>query len=248
MIVNSDEDIKNLKVIGSIVANCLKYMLSQVRPGMKTSELDSLGAAFLAKYGARSAPQLVYNFPGATCISMGHEVAHGIPGSREILLGDLINIDVSAELNGYFGDTGGSMVVPPIKKPLTHLCEATKEAMYAGIAAARAGVKLNEIGKAVEKVARKNGYKVIVNLGSHGVGRGLHEEPKFIPSYFDPADTRVLKKGQVITIEPFLTTGTTEVIELEDGWTLAVSKKHRAAQYEHTIIITDEEPMIMTEV
>lgn len=246
MSITSEKDLIALKKISVIVADCLQLMASKVEPGMTTKELDAIGAEYLAKFGAKSAPILVYDFPGTTCISINPQVAHGIPGNQKIQKGDLINIDVSAELNGFYADTGGSFIVPPIDPKKQHVCDATKRALKAAIASASAGKKLNSIGKAVELEARKSGLTIIENLGSHGVGRGLHEEPKFIPGYYDPDDNRVLKENTVITIEPFLSTGAHEVEDAGDGWTLITDKKFISAQYEHTMLITKSTPQILT--
>lgn len=246
MTIESEDDLEALRKIGKIVANTLAKMMESVEPGMTTLELDAIGAAELAKHGARSAPVLTYRFPGHTCISVNNEAAHGIPSTKKIAAGDLVNIDVSAELDGYFADTGGTIIVPPIKASYKKLCDATREAMWAGIQAARSGAKLSNIGKAIERVARKNDFAIVENLASHGVGRALHEEPAHILSYFDPAEKRVLKKGMVITCEPFLSTGPRDVQQHSDGWTLFVNQKHRTAQYEHTIVITDDEPIVIT--
>ena len=246
MTIGTSSDLENLQKIGAIVADTLAYMKKCAEVGMTTLELDKIGGAYLEKFGAVSAPKLTYGFPGYTCISLNHKIAHGIPSSEIICAGDLINIDVSAELNGYFADTGGSFVIPPKKGSYEKLCSATIEAMYAGIYSAKAGEKISTIGKFIQKIARKYDYKIIENLGSHGVGRALHEEPKYIASYFDPKDKRVLKKGMVITVEPFLSNGGSYAEENGDGWTLCVGKKHRAAQFEHTIVVTENEPIILT--
>ncbi len=247
MTIGTDSDLEKLRKIGAIVADTLCYMKKNVEIGMTTLELDKIGGAYLEKFGAISAPKLTYNFPGYTCISLNHKIAHGIPSNEIISAGDLINIDVSAELDGYFADTGGSFMIPPKKSSYEKLCSATMEAMYAGIFSAKSGKKLSTIGKSIQKIARKYDYNIIENLGSHGVGRALHEEPKFIASYFDPKDKRILKKGMVITVEPFLSTGGNQAHESSDGWTLCVGKKHRAAQFEHTIVITENEPIIITQ-
>ncbi|MFS4460787.1 type I methionyl aminopeptidase [Bdellovibrio sp. HCB2-146] len=246
MSIENENDLIALRKIGRIVANCLQYMGSKLEPGITTLELDQLGQQFLEKHGARSAPKLVYNFPGTTCISVNEEAAHGIPGPRILSAGDLVNIDVSAELDGYFADTGGSFIIPPESTIKTNLCLATKRALEMALRSARAGQPLNSIGKAIEKEARKNGLTIIENLGSHGVGRALHEEPDFIPGYYDPKDKRILRENQVITIEPFLSTGATEVFDAGDGWTLATAKRFLTAQYEHTLVITKDKPLIMT--
>ena len=246
MIVKTEADLEGLKKIGKIVANCLQYMSLKVEPGMTTKELDNLGGAFLEKHGARSGPMLVYNFPGYNCISLNHEAAHGVPSDKKIQKGDLINIDVSAELNGYFADNGGSFVVPPGRKEDFKLLEATRLALESAISGVKAGEKISQIGYNIEKVAKEYGYSIIENLGSHGVGKSLHEEPKFIASYFDRADQRRLKEGHVITIEPFLSTGAQFVDEADDQWTLVTAPHHRTAQFEHTMVVLKDRALILT--
>lgn len=246
MTIETQQDIVALKIIGKIVADTLKLMMKEAKAGMTTRELDEIGRVYLEKFNAKSAPKYTYNFPGTTCISINEDIAHGIPNDYIIKDGDLINIDVSAELDGYFADTGGSFVLGKSTDIQKKVMKATREALNAAIAAATAGAPLNLIGKAIEKVARKHNLKIIENLGSHGVGRALHEEPTFIAPYYDRSDRRILKEGQVITIEPFLSTHTTEVEEGADGWTLSGEKGNVAAQYEHTMIITKHRPIILT--
>lgn len=246
MTIETEDDITALKRIGRIVSLVLHEMLDTARPGMRTRELDALGAALLAQHGARSAPQLTYNFPGATCISINEEAAHGIPGDRVIRAGDVLNIDVSAELDGYFADTGGTRVVPPGNPVKTRLCHATRQALAAAMQQARAGMPIRGIGAAIERTARAYGFKVIENLGSHGVGRALHEAPEHIAGYHGPHDQRLLHEGMVITIEPFLSTKSRIVEEAADGWTLVGAPGNLSAQYEHTMIITKGEPIVVT--
>jgi methionyl aminopeptidase len=246
MTIETEDDVVALKRIGKIVSLVLHEMLDAAEPGMTTRELDALGAQLLEQHGARSAPQLSYNFPGATCISINEEAAHGIPGNRVIGSGDVLNVDVSAELGGYFADTGGTRVVPPTNPQKTRLCHATRTALAQAMKHARAGQPLNGIGAAIERTAKSYGFKVIENLASHGVGRALHEEPEHIPGYYDPADRRMLKEGMVITIEPFLSTRSRVVTETADGWTLAGVPGNLSAQYEHTLIITRGEPIVVT--
>jgi methionyl aminopeptidase len=246
MSIESSEDLIALRKIGRIVANCLQHMGTRLEPGISTQEIDEVGREYLECHGARSAPKLTYNFPGSTCISVNEEAAHGIPGARILNAGDLVNIDVSAELGGYFADTGGSFIIPPGSKLKQKLCLVTKRALELAMREARAGQKLNQIGRAIEQEARRHNFSVIENLGSHGVGRALHEEPGFIPGFYDSSDKRVLHENQVITIEPFLSTGARQVFDTGDGWTLATSKKFLTAQYEHTLVITKGMPLIMT--
>jgi methionyl aminopeptidase len=230
MTIETQADVDALKRIGRIVSLILQRMLEAAEPGMTTRELDGVGARLLAEYGARSAPQLTYNFPGATCISINEEAAHGIPGARVIQAGDMLNVDVSAELDGYFADTGGTIVVPPTTALKTRLCHATRTALNEAMKRARAGQPINGIGAAIQDTAKKHGFRVIENLGSHGVGRALHEEPDHIAGYFNPSDRRILKEGMVITIEPFLSTKSRIVTEGSDGWTLSGIAGNLSAQ------------------
>jgi methionyl aminopeptidase len=246
MTIETQADIDGLKRIGRIVALVLRQMLDAIEPGMTTAELDALGASWLREHGARSAPQLAYNFPGATCISVNEQAAHGIPGPRVVQPGDVVNIDVSAELDGYFADTGGTRVVPPSTAIKDRLCRATKLALRDAVAEARAGNKINRIGKAVQRVAKAHEFRIIKNLAGHGVGRSLHEAPESIPGYFEPRDTREFREGMVVAIEPFLSTKSTIVEEADDGWTLVGVPGNLSAQYEHTVIVTRGEPIILT--
>src|SRR5690554_4499424 len=246
MTIETQDDVIALKRIGRIVAAVLQRMLDAVEPGMSTRELDALGDRWLTEQGARSAPKLTYDFPGATCISINEEAAHGIPGDRIIRAGDVVNVDVSAELDGYFADTGGTIVVPPTTPLKTRLCHATRTALANALGTASAGQPINRIGAAIQRTAKRYGLKIIENLASHGVGRALHEEPTSIASYFDPSDTRILQEGMVITIEPFLSTKSRRVTEADDGWTLLGAPGNLSAQYEHTLIITKGAPIVVT--
>ncbi|WP_291270935.1 type I methionyl aminopeptidase [Geothrix sp.] len=247
MSIETEEDVIALKRIGKIVSFVLQEMLEAAEPGMTTRELDSFGEKLLEKHGARSAPRLTYGFPGSTCISINEEAAHGIPGDRVIRPGDVLNIDVSAELGGYFADTGGTKVVPPTNPQKTSLCLATRTALEQAMKQARAGQPINGIGAAIQRTAKAYGLRIIENLGSHGVGRALHEAPEYIPAYFDPTDRRTLREGMVITIEPFLSTKSRVVTEASDGWTLVGMRGNLSAQYEHTMIITKGEPIVVTQ-
>lgn len=246
MSITSEKDLEGLRKVGRVVARCLQYMLSKLEPGITTSELDAIGGKFLAAQGAKSAPRITYNFPGNTCISVNEEAAHGIPGSKVLKAGDLVNVDVSAELDGYFADTGSSAILPPESELHRRLCAVARNALKRAMGEARAGARLNRIGHVIEAEAVRNGLTVIENLGSHGVGRALHEEPKFIAGYYDPRDQRVLRENQVITIEPFVSSGARQVFGNGDGWTLVTNPGIFTAQYEHTLVITKGRPLIMT--
>lgn len=240
------EEIEKLRRIGAVVAETLEEMERHLKPGITTKELDDIGRAHLEKHGARSAPILIYDFPGATCISVNENAAHGIPGDQVVKEGDLVNIDVSAELDGFFADSGASFGVGEITAAQQDLLDATKEALEKAMSMARHGRPIQLVGRVVEGVARERGYTVIRNLGGHGIGRGLHEKPNFIPHFFDRRERRRFKEGQVLTLEPFLAMGARQVDELADGWTLQTENKGLVAQFEHTMIITRGEPIVLT--
>ncbi len=246
MTADSEKDIQYLKAIGRVVAMALKKMMKEAQPGITTAELDAIGSEFLKKEGATSAPQAMYKFPGATCISISPVIAHGIPNDHVLKEGELINIDVSAELDGYFADTGASMVVSTHIPAYEKMLEATRSALAKAVHAAKAGELLNTIGKTIQEEANQNGFNVIYDLTGHGIGRQLHEKPSSIYNFYKADDRRVLNEGLVLAIEPFLTTGKGHVVEKKDGWSLQTIDKTVAAQFEHTIIVTKNEPIILT--
>ncbi|MGM9932014.1 type I methionyl aminopeptidase [Pradoshia sp.] len=246
MIVKSDKDLEGLKAIGAIVSRVRETMKSATVPGITTLELDQLAKQLFDETGAISAPKNEYDFPGYTCISVNEEVAHGIPGKRVINEGDLVNIDVSAVLDGYYADTGISFMVGQSDEQIDKLCQCAVEAFNNGISKAKAGSKKNLIGKAVFNTARANGFNVIKNLTGHGIGRSLHESPDHILNYFDPWDSELLHEGTVLAVEPFISTKASMVTELGDGWTYVTKDKSLVAQCEHTIVVTKNEPIILT--
>lgn len=248
MTIDSESDLNGLMRIGQIVGETVLLMAEALRPGISTKELDEIGAAYLKKRGARSAPILTYKYPGTTCISINDEAAHGIPGERVVKAGDLVNIDVSAELDGYFADTGASFPVPPISPEAEFLCHCTRLALDAALDVVSDGQRMNVIGRAVESVAHKSGLHIIRDLGGHGVGRALHEDPRNVPNYYTNRAKTRLTDGMVMTIEPFLTFGSGRIFTARDGWTLKTSDGQLAAQYEHTVVITHGKPILVTAV
>ncbi|HEX3049341.1 MAG TPA: type I methionyl aminopeptidase [Aggregatilineaceae bacterium] len=245
MTVDNDDDLQKLLRIGQICGQALQYMLGQVEPGMTTGALDALGAEFLKKHSARSAPILAYKFPGHTCISLNDEVAHGIPGERIIQPGDIINVDVSAELEGYWADTGASMVVPPVTEEYERLCQFTRRALDEAIKTVRANRLISQVGRVVENIAREGGYHIIPELGGHGVGRHIHEKPS-VHNFYNKRDKERFTEGLVFTIEPFLTPGRGHIFTAKDGWTLKTVDHTIAAQYEHTLVVTKGDPILVT--
>jgi methionyl aminopeptidase len=246
MTIDSENDIIHLKAIGRICAQTLKKMMNAVRPGITTRELDQIGSEFLETEGARSAPKITYNFPGATCISVSPVIAHGIPDDTILKTGDLIHIDVSAELDGYFADTGASLTVSAKRPEVERLLNATRAALWKALYVARAGQRINAIGQAVFKEAREKGFNVIYDLTGHGIGRKLHDQPSEILNFHNPQDKRILSDGLVLAVEPFLTTGRGRVVEEANGWSLRTVDRAIAAQFEHTLIVTNNKPIILT--
>lgn len=245
MTITHEDDLAGLKRIGRIVANTMQAMAQAMEPGMTTAELDGIGRALLEVEGAVPAPQSTYGFPGATCISVNEEIAHGIPGLRVIAPGDLVNIDVSASKGGYFADTGATFRVLPVPPALDRLCRDGKRAMQVGIAQVRSGRPLSGIGRAIGCFAAARGYTLIRNLASHGVGRALHEYPEEIATW-PTRDRRRINRGLVLTVEPFLSTGGQWAEEGRDGWTLYSRPAAPVVQYEHTVVATDRGAIVVT--
>ncbi|MFN9848072.1 MAG: type I methionyl aminopeptidase [Alphaproteobacteria bacterium] len=246
MTIGNEDELEKLKAAGALVARTLQAMGQALEPGITTRDLDQIGRQMLELEGARSAPELTYNFPGATCISIGPDVAHGIPDDRVIKAGDLINIDVSAELDGFFGDTGASFAVPPVSRQVERLCRDGRRALWTGIRAVRTGGDLAAPGRQIEAFARKNGYSLVRNLASHGVGGALHEHPTEIPTWNERSERRKITEGLVFTLEPFLSLGADWVEETGDGWTLRPPGGEHTVQYEHTLVATRNGPVVLT--
>ena len=183
MSIETENDLVALSRAGKIVAFALRAMAQRLRPGITTAELDAIGADVLKQHGARSAPQLVYGFPGVTCISVNDEVVHGIPGERVIHAGDLVTLDVTAELDGYMADAALTVAVPPASALKRRLCACADAALGKAIAVARAGRPIADIGRVVEAEVRRYGFAIIPELGGHGIGRTIHDgQPPFVPN------------------------------------------------------------------
>ncbi len=247
MTITHQDELEGLKKIGRIVANTMHVMAGAMEPGMTTRELDGLGRALLEREGAISAPQATYDFPGATCISVNEEIAHGIPGDRRLASGDLVNIDVSASLNGYFADTGATFCLGAVRPSLDRLCRDGKQAMQIGIAQVGHDKPLAGIGNAIGSFAKKRGYTLIQNLASHGVGKALHEYPEAVPTWPTKKDKRRMHDGLVLTVEPFLSRGGMWATSGDDDeWTLYSMPKAPVVQYEHTVVATRRGAIIVT--
>ncbi len=248
MSITNEAELLGMQKASKAVASTLKQMMDYAKPGMSTKELDEYGGKILSDFGAKSAPYLTYGFPGWTCISVDKEFCHGIPSEKRILReGDLINIDVSAELDGYWADNGASFVIGKDIHQHQKLVDASKDILRKTIDSIKGGVKISEIGHLMETEAKKRGYKVIKNLAGHGIGRSLHELPDDLLNYRNRFDQRRFKKNSVVAIETFISTNSSIGETLNDGWTMVGNKGGFMAQHEHTIIITDGKPIILTE-
>ena len=248
MSITKETELTGMKKASEAVACTLKEMSSYAQPGMTTKQLDDYGAKILSDFGAKSAPYMTYGFPGFTCISVNNEFCHGIPSNSRILKeGDLVNIDVSAELDGFWSDNGSSFVLGEDVNQHQKLVDASKQILHSAIYNIKGGVRISDIGYLIETEAKKRGYKVIKNLTGHGTGRSLHEEPREIANYRDRFNTTRFRKNAVVAIETFISTTSSYAETLNDGWTMVGNKGGFMAQHEHTIVVTDGTPIVLTE-
>jgi methionyl aminopeptidase len=223
----------------------LEAMKSEVRPGITTAELDEVGAGVMRKHGAQSAPALVYGFPGVNCISVNDEAVHGIPGKRALQPGDLVKLDVTVEKDGFMADAAVTVPVGEITEERQRLVECAERAFTKAMLVARAGFRVSEIGRVVEREVRRSGFSVIRDLGGHGIGRTIHEEPR-VPNYADPEASQILTEGLVITVEPIIAAGSGRSFVAHDKWTIVTADHRPSAHYEHTLVITKGAPMLLT--
>lgn len=245
MSIGSPEELEALRAAGVVVRRVLEAMKKQVRPGVTTAELDRIGRETMEAHGARSAPASVYGFPGANCISLNEEAVHGVPGDRALREGDLLKLDVTVEKDGYMADAAETIAVGTVTEEAQRLISCAQRAFQKAMLVARAGYRVSEIGRVVEREVRRDGFSVIRELGGHGIGRTIHEEPR-VPNYADPEARQVLTEGLVIAVEPIIAAGSGRAILAQDGWTMKTADRRPAAHYEHTIVITRGAPMLLT--
>jgi methionyl aminopeptidase len=238
-------ELEGLRATGRVVADTLAAMRAAVRPGVTTAELDAVAADVFAAAGARSGPQLDYDFPGVACISVNDEAVHGIPGPRALRDGDLVKLDVTAELRGFYADACVTVPVGGADPRALRLVACAERALAAALRVAKAGAPLNTIGATVERIVEASGYGVCVALTGHGIGRRIHEPPE-VPNHFVPELDEPLADGQVITIEPIISAGTGETRDGGDGWTVVTADGALSAHAEHTVVIGPDGPEILT--
>ena len=245
MSINGPEELAAMREAGRIVRRVIDAMKAQVRPGVTTQQLDEVGAEVMRQNGAQSAPTLVYNFPGANCISLNEEAVHGIPSDRQIQNGDVLKLDVTIEKNGFMADAAITVPVGEISEESQRLIDCAERAFQKAMLVARAGFRVSEIGRMVEREVRRAGFSVIRDLGGHGIGRTIHEEPR-VPNFPDPEANTILTEGLVITVEPIIAAGSARTVLGKDGWTVRTADRRPAAHYEQTLVITKREPILLT--
>ena len=245
MSIRNQAQLERLRVIGRIVRLALDRTAAAVRPGTTTAELDEVGARVLAEHGAQSAPPKVYGFPGALCISVNDEAIHGIPGSRVVKAGDLVKLDLVAEKDGYFADAAITVAVGEVSETARALARCAETAFQLGAHAAHVGNRVNDIGRAVERETHRCGFQVMRELCGHGVGSTIHEPPS-VPNYPDHRFRARLTEGLVITIEPIIAAGSGRGELQRDRWTIRTADRSLSAHYEHTVVITKSEPILLT--
>jgi methionyl aminopeptidase len=245
MSIETPGDWKGLRRAGRVARLTLDALEQHVCAGITTGELDEVAAAVFRRHGAQSAPALVYGFPGTTLISVNDEVVHGVPGRRRLRRGDLVKLDVTVEKDGYIADAARTVIVEAGADTAERLRSCAVAAFEAALAVARAGTRVNEIGRAVEREVRRRGFTVIRELTGHGVGRTIHEPPT-VPNHYVPWQRDILTDGLVLTIEPLICDGSGAAVEDGDGWTIRTRDGSLAAHHEHTIVITRDGPVVLT--
>jgi methionyl aminopeptidase len=246
MTIGSQQELEGLKRVGRLVAEALLRMSEAAQPGVTTRDLDEVGASFLRSHGARSGPQLVYRFPGFNCISVNDQIVHGVPNKRLLKAGDAVKLDVTAELDGFYADSATTVVLDGEGSAEGwKLLSCAKSAFAEAMKVAKAEKRVNEIGRAIDREVRRHGFSVVKDLTGHGVGRSIHEPPS-VPNFYHPLNADVLREGMVIAVEPIISAKPARTVTAEDGWTMSTHNKALAAHYEHTIVITQDEPIILT--
>jgi methionyl aminopeptidase len=238
IIIKSPREIEQLKKSNAIVAEVFQKLKEAIVPGITTKELDQITEEMILSRGATPAFKGYRGFPATLCISVNEEVVHGIPGERRLKEGDIVSLDVGADLNGYFGDAAITLPVGEVDLMAKRLLEVTEKALYIGIDKVKAGNRLFDISYAIQTWVESNGFSVVRDFVGHGIGKDLHEEPQ-IPNFGSPHQGPRLEKGMVFALEPMVNEGTYGVRILSDDWTVVTADGKRSAHFEHSIVITD---------
>ncbi len=247
IVLKSAREISYLREAGRIVALALQELEKRIRPGVTTGELNQFAEEFLYRAGAFPAFLGYHGFPASICTSVNNEVVHGIPGLRKLENGDIISIDIGAVYHEYYGDAAITFPVGDISAEARSLLDVTKKALFVGIVQAVAGNRVGDISAAVQNFVESNGFHVVRDFVGHGVGRSMHEEPQ-VPNFGKPGVGPRLQPGLVMAIEPMVNVGTFEVVVMPDRWTVVTKDGSLSAHFEHTILVTEGEPEILTRI
>jgi methionyl aminopeptidase len=245
IILKNERDIEAMRVSGALAAEVLNLVGSWIQPGVTTREIDAYAASLIKERGAKSAFLGYRKYPGHICISVNDQVVHGLPSERRVQFGDIISLDVGVLYRGYIGDTAKTVAVGGCDLVAQKLMEVTERALYEGIAQAIAGNRVVDISRAIQKCVESNGFSVVREFVGHGVGRSMHEEPQ-VPNFVDGKSSPKLRPGMTIAIEPMVNAGQPAVQILKDGWTVVTKDGLPSAHFEHTVLITENEPEILT--
>lgn len=245
IVTKSAEELRIMREAGRITAAALRTVGEAVRPGITTAELDVIAEAVIRKAGAVPAFKGYHGFPATLCTSVDGEVVHGIPGLRVLREGEILSVDCGAIVEGYYGDSAMTFPVGEVAPVARRLLDATREALEAGIARCRPGMRLGDISAAVQSVAEGSGFSVVREYVGHGIGRSMHEDPQ-VPNYGRAGTGPTLKEGMVLAIEPMVNAGGAAVRSLDDGWTVVTEDSSLSAHFEHTVAVTAEGPVILT--
>jgi methionyl aminopeptidase len=245
--IKNEEELELMRVSSRITAEALTHVWSILKPGISTIRLDEEIEKFILSNKAKPAFKGLYGFPASACISVNHEVVHGIPSEEKVLKeGDIVSVDIGVEKNGFFGDAAFTFPVGEISEQKLRLMKVTFEALFQGIEKAKAGLRLQDISHAIQSHAENHGYSVVRELVGHGIGRSLHEEPQ-VYNFGKPNQGPLLKEGMVFAIEPMINEGERYVRTKQDGWTVVTKDGQPSAHYEHTVVIKNGIPEILTE-
>jgi methionyl aminopeptidase len=245
IILKSERDLDSMRPACAVAAKVLAEVADFIQPGVTTAEVDEYAASLIKGFGAKSAFLGYRKYPCHTCISVNEQVVHGLAGTRKLQFGDLVSVDVGVLYNGYIGDNARTVAVGGCSPEAQRLMDVTEKALYEGIAQARPGRRVMDISRAVQRCVEGNGYTVVREFVGHGVGRTMHEEPQ-IPNFVDGKSSPKLRPGMTLAIEPMVNEGGAEVKILKDGWTVVTRDASLSAHFEHTVLVTETEPEIMT--
>ena len=245
ILIKSPVEIEMMREAGRITAKALRLVGESVRPGVKTRALDKIAEEYIRSEGAKPAFLGYHGFPATLCTSVNEQVVHGIPGKRMLTDGDVLSVDCGAVVDGFFGDSAMTFAVGEVSAEARALMDATRDALFAGIAKMRADMRLYDIGAAVQQVAEAAGFSVVREYVGHGIGRAMHEEPQ-VPNFGQAGKGVQLKPGMVLAVEPMVNAGGYEVRSLNDGWTVVTADGSLSAHFEHTIAVTEDGPVILT--